>query len=217
MIYVDRLPKPDILVRKEKEWTSKFLASGKKRPDNSKYRHKEILSTLNSMSFHKCFYCEQKLKGIPSEIDHFIEVSDPKGKELAFDWNNLYLACNTCNDKLKNTTISVTDVLDPCKNTDDEIQEHITFENEIITSKNNSVVGLKTIQKYKLGEPLSDYLRLKQIDLFKDVLLQISKNQIADEGRKMNKQEKEGLKRFAQKDRQFSLMFRILLKKYNIA
>lgn len=215
MIHVDRLPKPNILVRKEKEWTEKFLASGKG-PDNSKYRHKEILTTLNSMSYHKCFYCEQMLKGIPREIDHFIEVSDPKGKELAFVWNNLYLSCNNCNNKINNITIPVTEVLDPCKHTDEEIQKHITFEKEIITSKNNSAIGLKTIQKYKLGEPLLDYLRLKQFDLFKDVLLQISNNQNADDGRKMNEQEKEKLKRFAQKDRSFSLMFRILLMRYNI-
>ena len=217
MIHIERLNKPDILVKKEDEWTKKFIASGKTRPDNSKYRHKEILGTLNSMSFHKCFYCETKIKDVPPEIDHFIEVSDPKGKKLAFDWNNLYLACNNCNNKLNNTTIPVTEVLDPCKNTNDEIQKHITFEDEIITAKNNSEIGFKTIQKYRLGERLLDHLRLKQIDLFKDVLLQILVNQNADEGRKMNKQEKEVLKRFAQKDRQFSLMFRILLKKYNIA
>ncbi|OQX80987.1 MAG: hypothetical protein B6D64_02470 [Bacteroidetes bacterium 4484_276] len=62
MIHINRLPKPDILTRKEKEWTEKFLASDKKRPDNSKYGHKEIRTQLNSMSYHKCFYCERKLK-----------------------------------------------------------------------------------------------------------------------------------------------------------
>ena len=141
MIHVERLNKPDILIKKEKEWTEKFLASGKNRPDNSKYGHKGIRSQLNSMSCHKCFYCEQKLKGVPAEIDHFIEVSDPNGKKLAFDWDNLYLACNNCNNKLNNITVPVTDVLDPCKHTNEEIQEHITFEKEVITAKNNSEIG----------------------------------------------------------------------------
>ena len=43
--------------QKKDEWSTKFIASGKNRPDNSKYGHKEIKETLFAMSHNKCFYC----------------------------------------------------------------------------------------------------------------------------------------------------------------
>jgi len=194
----------------------KILASADKRPDHSKYGHNQIKGTLLTMSFHKCFYCERKLKGVYSEIDHFIEVSDPKGYDLAFDWNNLFLACDNCNNKHPNNTIPVSKVLNPCLNSDEEIQSHLGFEDEFITSKNNSVIGLLTIKKFRLDNELLDYLRLKQLSYFKDVLLQIRKNQLEDNRKTMTKIEKESLILFSQPDHPFSLMFKTILTKYGI-
>jgi uncharacterized protein (TIGR02646 family) len=102
MRYLERLSKPAILEQKEMEWVAAFLVSPeKKRPDNSKYGHKSIREQLNSMSFHKCFYCECKLKGIPSEIDHYVEVAERR--DLAFAWENLFMACTNCNNKIGNS------------------------------------------------------------------------------------------------------------------
>ncbi|MFP4342947.1 MAG: HNH endonuclease, partial [Cyclobacteriaceae bacterium] len=120
------MPKPGILEEKEETWRESFVNSDKKRPDNNKYAHLQIRNTLNSMSFYKCFYCERKLKGVAQEIDHFIEVAERR--DLAYDWENLYLACDNCNNKLPNRSISVTEVLDPCRDKDEVIQEHLTFE-----------------------------------------------------------------------------------------
>lgn len=216
MIYIERLAKPEILVQKQEEWTDKFMKSGNKRPDNSKYGHKQIRNSLNSMSFHKCFYCERKLTGVSKEIDHFIEVADPNGKELAYEWNNLYLACDNCNDKFDNTNIPISEVIDPCSHSDIKIQKHLTFDDECITARNNSDMGLRTIKKFRLDTELLDMLRSKQLSLFYKILHQINVNRINDKGRKMNEDEKECLKKFAQKDHQFSLMFKNLLSKYNL-
>ncbi len=210
MRYIERLPKPDILVRKEKEWLKNFLASGKKRPDASKYRHKKILSALNAMSFHKCFYCEKELKGVSSEIDHFIEVAEDK--KLAFEWTNLYLACDNCNNKSPNKTIPTTDVLDPCKDSDPQITEHITFEDEIICAVNNSVKGLKTIQKYKLDTEQLDYLRGKRLQVFYKIINGMRKKAMEDGQKVLNQKDLEKLKAFANKDKPFSLMFENLLQ-----
>ena len=77
MRFIERLNKPLILEQKEAEWTAVFLENqDKKRPDGSKYGHKQIREQLNTMSFHKCFYCESKLKGVSQEIDHYEEVSE---------------------------------------------------------------------------------------------------------------------------------------------
>ena len=83
MRYIGRNPEPVILNQRKAEWTTKFINSGKDRPDNSKYGHPEIKSSLYSVSHNKCYYCETILKGKPSEIDHYIEVSE--NKSLAFE------------------------------------------------------------------------------------------------------------------------------------
>ncbi len=70
MRHLKRLPVPQILVEKKEEWTRKFIASGKKRPDSSKYAHASIKEVLQTMSLHKCFYYERSLKDVPSEVDH---------------------------------------------------------------------------------------------------------------------------------------------------
>jgi hypothetical protein len=214
MRHLERLPKPNILSQKDKEWTDKFIESGKTRPDNSKYGHKDIITDLNAISFHKCFYSEQKLKGIPREIDHHIEVSERK--DLAYDWDNLYLSSTECNNKLPNKIISVSDVLNPFNNSDEEFESHFIFENEFVTARNGSELALNTIKKYRLDSPLLDSLRSAILHQFKDVLEVIRKNQISENGRVMNDIEIEALRRFAQPDHSFSLMFRLLLKKHNL-
>lgn len=213
MIHIERLPKPEILARKEKEWTEKFIASGKSRPDNSKYAHREIKEQLFAMSSGKCFYCERKISHEHHEIDHFIEVSDVAGKELAFDWDNLFLACENCNRKLNNQTIQVDSVLNPCTHTDDEIEAALDFEDEQIVARGDSEIGHQTIKKYKLNSELLDYHRLKRLDNFRKVLLGIKKNQISEHRDKLNDREFEIIKSFAQKDHAFSLMFSCLFRK----
>ncbi len=211
MRHIKRLSEPNILVRKKNEWTKKFIAGGKKRPDNSKYGHKEIKAALFTMSHNKCYYCEGLLKGIKKEIDHFIEVSE--NKNLAFEWTNLFLSCDNCNDKIPNQSISVSDVLNPCADTDDEIEKHISYDNEqmiFLTDK-----GDKTIKKFRLSTERLDYLRMKQLQLFTEKLITIQKLMNQD-GRKMNETEKESLRRFAKADNSYSLMFAKYLKKHGI-
>ena len=214
MRHIDRLPKPEILEKKEQEWTEKFLVSDKDRPDSSKYGHREIRGTLGSMSHHKCFYCEKNLKGESAQIDHYIEVSINKTK--AFEWENLYLSCEKCNKKLNHNTISVTETLNPCLDSDEEIQNHISFVKDEIIPKNDSLKGKKTIQKYKLDSPDLDLLRLKELSKFYSVLDAIRENQISKNGRAINENEKLILINFAQSNHQFSLMFLVLLQTYNI-
>lgn len=214
MRHIKRINKPDILVRKEQEWTQNFIHSDKTRPDSSKYGHREIRESLIAMSFHKCFFCETKLAIAQSEVDHFVEVAEKK--ELAFEWDNLYLACNECNrKKLDNSAIPVADTLDPCKHTDTEIKKHLTFEDEIIRINNESEIGFRTIQKYKLDRNTLNYHKLRHLSQFKDVVISIQRK-MHQHSRPINDFEKQQLKRFAQQDNPFSLMFENLLSKYNI-
>lgn len=214
MRYIKRLPKPQILEDREAKWTADFVSSANKRPDGSKYRHAEILATLNSMSFHKCFYCKQKLKGVGNEIDHFIEVDERR--ELAFNWDNLFLACTNCNDKLPNKSISVNEVLNACSDSNEEIEKHLYFEKECIKAKNNSEKGAKTIQKFKLDTMQLDLIRSRNLIDFYDVLIKIKDLQIKQKRNSLTVEEKETLLHFANNDSSFSLMFRLLLRKIEL-
>ena len=211
MRYLKRLAEPDILIKKKKEWTEKFIISGKKRPDSSKYAHQKIKDTLFAMSYTKCFYCEAKLKREPKEIDHFIEVSEDKS--LAFEWDNLFLACDNCNRKIPNRSISVSDVLNPCEDSDEEIRQHIDFEDEQIRPLTEK--GNQTIQKFRLDSELLDHRRLKQWQYFVKELVVIQETALQN-GRKINENERERLRRYAKSDSSYSLMFIKTLQKHKL-
>lgn len=209
-----RLPEPQILQQRGANWLAAFLASGKMRPDSTKYANVQIKAQLNSMSFYKCFYCEVKLKNKPKEVDHQIEVSIDN--RLSFTWTNLYLACDNCNGKVDHATIPVSDTLDPCRNTNLKIGNHITFVDEQITAKNASQLGLDTIKKYRLDTELLDKRRIDQLKIFQKLLISIQQNIIAQGRNSLSQLEKQALQTFKQPDQPFSLMFKVVLAQYNL-
>ncbi len=141
MRYIQRLPKPEVLEKNAAQWTADFLAvrtanPNKKRPDNSKYAHKEIKNYLAGMSSKKCFYCERPIVESEYEIDHFIEAVERP--DLAFDWENLYLSCKNCNrEKIPNTKLPNIETLNPCSNKHLH-NEHLAFDDEQIRSRDGS-------------------------------------------------------------------------------
>ena len=211
MRHIERLCKPRILEEKGAEWTKKFLKSHKNRPDHSKYAHKEIVETLEEMSSHKCFYCEAKLYG-KKEVEHHVEVS--VDRKRAYDWDNLYLSCSTCNrEKLDERMIPTSETLDPCDDSDETIRETISFNNEQIVSIDGNKRGIKTIQKYRLDREDLDYLRLKQLKKIDEAHDSI-KDKMEREGRqKMTDEERRALANFKELQSPFSLMARIYLEK----
>ena len=214
MRHIDRLPKPAILVEKEVEWQEKYEAklaeNPHARPDHSKYAHKQIKDTLYSMSYGKCFYCESKLSGGNKEVDHFVEVAIDPSK--AYDWDNLYLACTNCNDKIDHNAIPVTDVLDPCKDSDEEIQRNITFVDELICAVPGSTKGLNTIKKYRLNTDLLDMKRGQWLRKLLKTVADIEAVMI-DEGRKsVTDSEKKTLLRYMSPDQPYSLMSEVYLR-----
>ncbi len=156
------------------------------------------------MSYHKCFYCEIKLAA-DSEVDHYIEVAEEP--QLAFDWDNLYLSCSACNrKKLSNKAVPVVECIDPCG--DDDPAAHLIFEDEIITTKNASPKGLRTIQKYSLDRQELNYSRVRALQLFGKTLRRLHEGRGS---RPFTEDEKEIIRRFEQPDHPFSLMFHIYL------
>ena len=215
MRHLKRLPKPQILVKKEAEWQRKYEEKleedSKARPDSSKYAHREITEALNAMSYGKCFYCETKLSSDIQEVDHFVEVAIDHSK--AYDWKNLYLACSNCNDKLDHNVIPVECVLDPCMDSDEEIQRHITFVDEVICPVDASEKGLKTIKKYKLGTDLLNMKRGKWLrNLMRDVI-NIGKTMHQEGRTELTDEERRYIRHFMSPDQPYSLMCEVFIKK----
>lgn len=211
---IKRLPEPQILVDKKSQWLANFLTSEKKRPDSSKYAHESIKIQLNSMSYNKCFYCETKLKGHVKEVDHYIEVSVNRG--LAYEWENLYLSCDSCNNKIPHSIIPVQDALSPCTDTDDKIMMHLTFTDEFIQPMNNSEFGLKTIQKYRLDSEVLDVRRLRSLKSFLKLLREIHLKQVRENRNHLTDEEKNAIDSFKRIDNSFSLMFTVICKEYGL-
>jgi hypothetical protein len=211
VIPVKRLPEPDVLTKNKDRWCTAFLEQRaedpEKRPRSNQYAHPDVVSTLEAMSHHKCFYCEQSTKQTKREVDHHVEIAEDPSR--AFDWTNLYLACWDCNHhKQPNRAIPVTDCVDPC-DPGARPSEHLTFDDELIRGR--SPKGLATIQKYKLDRPDLDHRRLRQLHQLGKTIDAIKNNMLADGRKTMNEREKEVLRRFFQPDFPFSLMFTIYL------
>ena len=210
MIPLKRLQEPSILAEKKEQWTQKLLADRATkpgaRPHSSQYAHKEIVDALAAMSSHKCFYCEQSTKGGNHEVDHYVEVAiDPS---RAFVWENLYLACKECNDKLKG--IAASDCLDPC---DPDVRpgEHLIFDDEQIRPRNDSPRGASTIKKYRLDREDLDLKRSKRLKLFLKTYIKIKDCMIAEKRLEVSEAEKEILRSFRYASQPFSLMFTVYL------
>ncbi|WP_437722833.1 HNH endonuclease [Sorangium sp. So ce861] len=218
MIPIKRLPAPDVLARNGERWRTAFLEERakdpQKRPSSKRYAHPDIVSTLEAMSHHKCFYCEQSTKQTRREVDHYIDVAEDPAR--AFAWANLYLSCWECNrQKQPHRSIPVTDCLDPCA-PDARPSEHLTFEEELIRARGGSARGLATIKKYKLDRDDLDLKRMKQLQLFNKALIRIKDAQIADGRKNMNENEKALLRTFCHPEFPFSLMFQAHLERHDL-
>lgn len=203
MRFIQRYEEPSILTQKKEEWTKKFIESGKPRPEqgNKQYGHDEVKTKLHAQSHTKCYYCEGLLKDGHKEIDHFVEITCDK--TLAFEWTNLYLCCDHCNKKMRHNEISVQDVLNPCKDSDEEIAKHIYFEDEIISW--HTPKGEQTIKKYKLGSEKMDGRRSRALREVRNALKKFYKGGV-------NKEDVQTLLlKLSKNNHQYSYMFECCL------
>lgn len=225
---LERVEKPAILATKESEWTAghkaRLAKKAGQRPDDSKYGHPEIVAALRRMSGSKCFYCETPLVAselgvLPpgAEVDHFVECAE--APDLAFAWENLYLACKACNAKKPNKTIPVVLCVDPCA--DEDPAEHLTFKAEYIHARSRpgdgvSAKGQKTIEKYNLkrGELLHPKLTvLRELDV---LIARLEERKRIEQRAELTDEERALLLYFLQPDQPFQLMARVRLAPFKL-
>ncbi|MCB9669862.1 MAG: hypothetical protein H6736_15745 [Alphaproteobacteria bacterium] len=196
-----------MLEQRAESWTVSFLERRRDqpglRPDKRQYAHPEILETLSAISAGKCFYCERWLSDDERTVDHHLEVH--AAPERAFEWSNLYLACDICQRKLPNATIPNAAVVDPCSE-DGDPAEHLDFHEEVVIGRTDR--GRQTIRKYKLDAESRQLRRLKVLK----ALLRL----LPPPGSALTPSQREALWRLAAPEQPYSLMMRRVLEQAGI-
>jgi uncharacterized protein (TIGR02646 family) len=164
------------------------------------YGHKSVKEALIKAQHDKCFLCESKITHIAyGDVEHFRpkagyrqgagdDLHKPGYYWLAYEWSNLFLACQICNQVFKknlfplsNPTARVTShkyrvsrekplFIDP--STDDP-EQLISFRCEIPFPLNNHPKAKATIEGLGLKRPKLNERRLEHYDRLK-LLYQIA-------------------------------------------
>ncbi|ELQ5999058.1 HNH endonuclease [Cronobacter turicensis] len=152
MIKLTKRPIPKILFLNEKKWTQILIDQQKrnKKPKPSqvsKYRHKQIKKELSSETNGKCAYCESKLQHIHhGDVEHIY----PKSLRVSgtFEWNNLTLACEICNQNKSDKDPDLELILNPYEV---DPSTHIFFESGFVCPLTKS--GVNTEKLLSLNRP----------------------------------------------------------------
>lgn len=156
------------------------------------YGHRSVKKALITAQHGKCAFCESKIQHIAyGDVEHFRPKAgyrqredDPLGRPgyywLAYDWGNLYLGCQLCNQRYKKNLFPLIDDRLRCRNHlgdltreqpsfvdpggADDPQSHIEFAAEQPRARNGSQVGAATIQALGLGR---EELRERRFDRYR--------------------------------------------------
>lgn len=135
MIKISKGTEPKILFDNSKKWTFQLLKhiNSNTKPKASlatKYRHKKIKEALVSETHGKCAYCESKLLHIHhGDVEHIAPKSIYSNK--TFEWANLTLACEICNQNKSDHDPNLKTIINPYIDTP---EEHIIFSGPFILS-----------------------------------------------------------------------------------
>lgn len=129
MISLSKKPKPQILVDNGATWTKVVVDKISKgeiptAAEKSRYRHPDIKSVLVSETHGKCAYCESTMLHIHhGDVEHIYPKS--LDSEKTFDWENLTLSCEKCNQNKSNKDPLVEHIIDPYE-VDPSLHLHFT-------------------------------------------------------------------------------------------
>ena len=169
MIKNERTPVPEALRKKKKLISNelKRLKNGKNiTSKNMKNYWRFAKDGLGEMHHDKCCYCERKRdKARELDVEHY----RPKGKVaeasghpgywwLAYEWDNLLLACKTCNQGAKKTHFPLKKELSRAKKKSDDLQA----EDPLLL--NPSIDDVEKYFLYEWDEPNPSCVRISSKD-----------------------------------------------------
>lgn len=135
------------------------------------YGHATVKAKLIEGQHGKCCFCEEVV-GERGDVEHFRPkagvrqsanepMQTPGYYWLAYDWDNLFLACHICNQRYKQNLFPLVDPANRARTHQDDIareqpllidpslvdpQDHISFREEVPYAVNGSALGETTIE-----------------------------------------------------------------------
>ena len=170
---------------------------------SSLYGGKEVKEKLKALQHDKCCFCESKVSVVAhGDVEHYRPkagwVQQEKDKLVkpgyywtAYDFSNLFLSCQICNQKFKknyfplaNPTQRATShrkpiakekplIIDPGK---DNPAKFLTFNKEIIVAVNNNAKGLETIKRTGLDRDKLTRDRFEYLEVLEELATMIRNN-----------------------------------------
>jgi uncharacterized protein (TIGR02646 family) len=196
-------PVPVILQTKGKNETEALKARydkgerdfGGKDFDSGIYGNKEVKDSLIAIQDYKCCFCESKIGHIGyGDVEHFRpkagwiqgdeQLNKPGYYWLAYEWDNLLLSCQLCNQRYKKNffplvnnsqrSLSHHDNIDEeqpvfIHPVNDEVEAFITFNEEIPVAVNGDIRGKETISKLGLDRELLNEQRRNTLSKVRDI------------------------------------------------
>lgn len=173
MIKLEKLEIPNRLADNHIAWTKSLIdkLSIGETPTNaekSRYRHPEIKAVLTQETNGKCAYCESRLQHIHhGDVEHIYPKSlDPT---KTFEWENLTLSCEICNQNKSNKDPYLAHILDPYLVNP---EEHLLFLGGLIFSK-GTVEGTSTLHLLDLHRPALVEMRNDQVKKIMGIYTQV--------------------------------------------
>jgi HNH endonuclease len=127
--------------------------SEEKEKANGDYKKIEVLERIQADFYNKCYICEDK-DITTINVEHF--EPHRNDKEKLFDWNNLFYACQHCNNT-KSDLAKYHPLLN-CTDATHKILDWVRFEYEIMPLGEPKIIALQT-----------DELTQKTVTLIQDV------------------------------------------------
>ncbi|MDQ1183599.1 HNH endonuclease [Agrobacterium larrymoorei] len=165
MIKLEKLDPPALLVKNGELWKTTLLAriAANEKPTGTvktRYRHAMIKAVLVRETNGKCAYCESKLQHIHhGDVEHIVPKSlDPA---LTFEWSNLTLACEVCNQNKSDLDPKTENIIDPYATNP---EDHLFFLGGLVFARADSARGVATRIILKLHRPELVEMRNRQLD-----------------------------------------------------
>ncbi|MBF2049614.1 MAG: hypothetical protein IGS54_19990 [Elainella sp. C42_A2020_010] len=199
---------------------------------SSIYAHESVKQALIAAQRQKCCFCE-RLIGTDGDVEHFRPkqaykqaLGEPLQRPgyywLAYEWDNLYLSCPSCNQRhkqnlfpLQNPAERATDhkqpiereqplFIDPGK---EDPEAFIGFRGEIAFAIDGSQKGQATIDSLKLNQRSLPGARLQRLQLLRELdnVIKLAADRPDDDKfQEQAKKAKDLLERAIQDDAEFS-------------
>ncbi|MBA8868320.1 HNH endonuclease [Pantoea agglomerans] len=180
MIKMTKGQEPQILLDNKQKWTKALFAQSpqerKLKPSvATKYRHEKVKAALIKETRGKCVYCESKILHVHhGDVEHIL----PKSlyEDQTFEWKNLTLACEICNQNKSNRDPNLEYIINPYI-VDPELS--INFAGSFMCTKDVAGANTKTIIDLNRTALLEKRMeRIQAIDVIKNIILDLGREPI---------------------------------------